>query len=229
MTQCKYLAVLPWRSRKRAVELLQPLCRWARVCVPLARCSLTHSVPAQRNPRRGRSVRIQRLLFFFVLCFLFRRTRDRPAGRQTHGRGVQGLQVKQERACACVRPPPLPPPPPPSSSAAASGPMSLMQFWTKFYSQLGRPLPKVPVPFASSASIQTELTNSFVKWLSVTVAVLFFFSIKSLSVLSVRVARWSGSSELKSVKFAGHGFYCSYCGSFSDKTRSTRGFVIFFF
>lgn len=38
-------------------------------------------------------------------------------------------------------------PPPPYT--AAFGPMSLMQFWTKLYSQLGRPLPKVLVLFAS--------------------------------------------------------------------------------
>lgn len=174
MTQCKYLAVLPWRSRKRAVELLQPLSRWARVWVPLARSSLTQRTGAE-EPRRGK-VWESSGCCFFVLCFcFFRRTRDRPAGRRTHGRGIQGLQVKQERACACVRPPPLPSPrPPPPSSAAASGPMSLMQFWTKFYSQLGRPLPKVPVPFASSASVQTEPSNPFVKWVLCYSCCLFF-------------------------------------------------------
>lgn len=59
----------------------------------------------------------------------------------SHGPGcrVQGLKVKQELygVCVCVFHPPNPP------TSAALGPMSLMQFWTKFYSQLGRPLPKV--------------------------------------------------------------------------------------
>lgn len=32
---------------------------------------------------------------------------------------------------------------------AAFGPMSLMQIWTKLYSQLGRPLPKVLAAFDS--------------------------------------------------------------------------------
>lgn len=38
---------------------------------------------------------------------------------------------------------------PPHTHTAAFGSMSLMQFWTKLYSQLGRPLPKVL--FASSS------------------------------------------------------------------------------
>lgn len=71
-----------------------------------------------------------------------------------------------------------------------------MQFWTKFYSQLGRPLPKVPVPFAS-----LQLSDSFGQ-----VAVcyscrlqfcflFFLFSIKSF----VSAQRQGGSAEVEAL------------------------------
>lgn len=58
----------------------------------------------------------------------------------THGRGrhIQWFKVKLECMSVSIIPPLL-----------QLGPMSLMQFWTKFYSQLGRPPPKVLVLFAS--------------------------------------------------------------------------------
>lgn len=66
--------------------------------------------------------------------------RCKPTLRPTHGRGcrIQGFKVKQECMSVCILPP----------QTEAIGPMSLMQFWTKLYSQLGRPLPKVLVLFA---------------------------------------------------------------------------------
>lgn len=48
-----------------------------------------------------------------------------------------GIEGEQECMSVCIPP-----------HTAAIGPMSLMQFWTKLYSQLGRPLPKVLVLFA---------------------------------------------------------------------------------
>lgn len=157
----------------------------ARLSPSCSELSHTQRTGAE-EPAKGQSVRIQRLLFFFcfVFCFLFFSPDARPAGWEANTWQRRPGTPGEAGACVCVCTASSSPAPP-SSSAAASGPMSLMQFWTKFYSQLGRPLPKVPVPFASSASVQTELTNSFVKWLFVTVAVSFFFLPSNLCQCSV--------------------------------------------
>ena len=55
--------------------------------------------------------------------------------------GIQGEAGEFMCVCVCVFYPP--------THTAAFGPMSLMQIWTKLYSQLGRPLPKVLVLIAS--------------------------------------------------------------------------------
>lgn len=72
----------------------------------------------------------------------------------THGRyqGIQGLKVKWDHVCVrvCVYLTPTP------SHGAVLGPMSLMQFWTKLYSQLGRPLPKVLILFCSICHVLYE-------------------------------------------------------------------------
>lgn len=45
------------------------------------------------------------------------------------------------------------------SSRSGTGLMSLMQFWTKFYADLGRPLPKVDAGFMFSFSFFFKCTR----------------------------------------------------------------------
>lgn len=170
---CKYLTVLVKQEASFRLACAS-VCESNRVCM----CELiAQSVPAVEadvcvEPERN----CERASESPLLSGSAPAVRWIPTLWPTHGRGcrIQGFKVKQESMCVCI----LTPPP----HTAAFGPMSLMQIWTKLYSQLGRPLPKVLVLFASLLYLLCWIRSSVLR--------LAVILLKTIFIFDVTVSNW---------------------------------------